>query len=136
MYVTQGLLDALLTFASEREPRSFAAVLDVTPANQFDADLDLPDETPIFTHFYLPDAGRSVTAVFGVDLSTPTGKTAGRFVSHPAGDLSVSITDDLHEVVLVAIPPWDRTSVAAFDRSGTRQSLDVIDAEPPSEQLP
>ena len=136
MYVTQGLLDALLTFASEHEPRSFAAVLDVTPAEQFDDDLGLPAETPIFTHFYLPDAGRSVTAVFGVDLSTPTGKTAGRFVSHPAGDLSVSLTDDLHEVVLVAIPPWDRTSVAAFDRSGTRQSLDVIDAEPPTEQLP
>lgn len=136
MYVTGGLLDALLDIASEREPDSFSAALDVTPVGEFEVELDLPTETPVFTHFYLPDAARSVTAVFGVDLSVPTGRTRGRFVSHPNGERSVSITDDLHELVIVAIPPWDRQSAAAFDRAGRRHQLSIIDVEPPLDELP
>jgi hypothetical protein len=70
-----------------------------------------------------------------MDLGTPIGQTKGRFVSHPEGGLDVSETDDLHAVVFVAVPPWDRDSIAAFDRSGRRLQLDVLDVEPPEEAL-
>lgn len=94
-------------------------------------DLD-PDE-PVFTDLYLPSAGRSIDAVFGMDVSVPHGQAQGRFVSHPLGELSVSTTDDLHEVVLVAVPPWGRDDVAAFDRSGRRLELRIVAAAPPAE---
>lgn len=135
VYITRGLLDALLGFAREREPEAVSVPLAVTPASEFDTDLGLDPETPVFTHFYLPDAGSSVSAVFGVDLATPAGRTPGRFVSHPQGRLEVSRTDDLREVVFVSVPPWDDGSVAAFTRSGARQPLSVLDAEPPTESL-
>jgi hypothetical protein len=135
VYVTRGLIEALLEFAAEAEPERFTVGLEVTPAGEFDAVLDLPAETPIFTHFYHPDASQSVSAVFGMDFSTPVGRTRGRFVSHPGGELSVSLTDDLHATMLVVIPPWERESVAVFDRRGRRGSLEVVDAEPPIEEL-
>ena len=134
VYVTRGLLDALLGFAGDAEPEPVAASLDVTRAAAFEG-LDLPPDAPVFTHFYLPEAGRSVSAVFGVDLSTPPGRTPGRFVSHPDGELDVRRSDDLREVVLVAIPPWDDASVAAFSRAGTRRELVILDAEPPAESI-
>jgi hypothetical protein len=68
-----------------------------------------------------------------MDLGTPVGQTQGRFVSHPSGRLDVSETDDLHEVVFVAIPPWNRESIGAFDRSGRRKDLTLLDVEPPEE---
>jgi proteasome lid subunit RPN8/RPN11 len=133
-YATDGLVEYLLDYAREREPQSVTVSLGVTPAEA----LDLPEvspETPVFTHFYMPQAGSSVNAVFGMDLGTPIGQTKGRFVSHPEGGLDVSETDDLHAVVFVAVPPWDRDSIAAFDRSGRRLQLDVLDVEPPEEAL-
>jgi proteasome lid subunit RPN8/RPN11 len=133
-YATDGLVEYLLDYAREREPQSVTVSLGVTPAEA----LDLPEvspETPVFTHFYMPQAGSSVNAVFGMDLGTPIGQTKGRFVSHPEGGLDVSETDDLHAVVLVAVPPWDRDSLAAFDRSGRRLQLEVLDVEPPEEAL-
>lgn len=132
---TRGLVEALLEFAARAEPEKVTISLAVTPAGELRGDVDLSPETPVFTHFYPPDAGRSVRAVFGVDLSIPAGQTQGRFVSHPLGTLRVSRTDDLHEAMLVAVPPWDEDSIAAFDRSGRRQSLDIFDAEPPQELL-
>jgi hypothetical protein len=74
--------------------------------------------------------------VFGVDLGTPAGEGGARFVSHPDGFLGLSRTDDLAGVVLVAVPPYDADSVAAFDRSGEGVELVVVDAAPPSESLP
>ena len=135
VYVTRGLIEALLEFADEAEPERFAAALEVTPAEEFGIDLGLPAETPVFTHFYHPDAGQSVSAVFGMDLSTPAGRSHGRFVSHPQGELSVSLTDDLHATMLVAVPPWERESVAVFDRRGRKRPLELVDAEPPVETL-
>ena len=132
--ITRGLAETLLRFGRERDPESVTIALSVRPAAELDG-ADLDEETPVFTHFYLPNAGRSVNAVFGMDLGTPTGQIQGRFVSHPAGELSISETDDLAEVVFVAVPPWDRSSLAAFDRSGRRQDLTLIDAEPPEESV-
>ncbi len=132
VYATRGLIDSLLRQASEREPDSVTISLAVTRADQLD-EADLPAETPVFTHFYLPQAGSSVNAVFGVDLGTPVGQTSGRFVSHPRGDLALSKRDDLHAVVFVAVPPWDRDSIAVFDRHGARQDLTVLDIEPAEE---
>ncbi|MFB6088035.1 MAG: hypothetical protein ABEJ85_05890 [Haloarculaceae archaeon] len=132
VYATEGLVETLLRLAREREPESVTISLSVTPADEI-AEADLPPETPVFTHFYLPAAGGSVNAVFGMDLGTPVGQTQGRFVSHPMGELSVSETDDLHEMMFVAVPPWDRESLAAFDRSGNRQPLTVLEVEPPEE---
>jgi hypothetical protein len=135
VHVTRGLLDLLLEKAAGEDPDAVTIELAVTPAGEFDG-LDLPPETPVFTTFYLPDAGRSIEAVFGSNLATPSGTAPGLFVSHPEGSLSVSRTDDLREVLLVAVPPWDREAVAAFGRDGRRRDLDVLDAEPPRESLP
>jgi hypothetical protein len=134
VYITRGLATTLLRFARERDPDSVTIALSVTPASELD-DAPVGEETSVFTHFYLPNAGESVGAVFGMDLGTPVGQTQGRFVSHPAGDLSVSETDDLHEVVFVAVPPWEEDSLAAFDRSGRRQELELLDVEPPEESV-
>jgi hypothetical protein len=135
VYATRGLVKTLLRLASESEPSATTISLSVTPAGEI-PEADLDPETPIFTHFYMPEAGGAVNAVFGVDLGTPVGQTQGRFVSHPQGELGISKRDDLHEVVFVAVPPWDEASLAAFDRAGRRQSLTVLDAEPPEERPP
>ena len=135
VYVTRGLVTALLELAAEAEPDELTISLAVTPADELDGIVDAPPDAPVFTHFYPPDAGRSITAVFGVDLSVPAGQTQGRFISHPRGNLKVAKTDDLHETILVAVPPWEESALAAFDRSGRRQPLEVLDAEPPTESL-
>jgi hypothetical protein len=139
-YLTGGLLDALLAIASDREPDAVSTLLLTSPAGELESDPtadagggagdgtdvegnrgrtantavdELDPGTPVFTDLYFPSAGRSVDAVFGVDVSVPHGQAQGRFVSHPLGELSVSKTDDLHEVVVVAVPPWTREIVTA-----------------------
>lgn len=131
VYATRGLLDALLEMARDREPGEVTVSIVTTPAGEFATDAGFDPATPVFTDFYLPGAGGSVSAVFGMDLGTP--RAGGRFLSHPDGYLGLRQTDDLHGVVLVAVPPYDRTSVAAFDRRGERLTLDVLDVEPPQE---
>ena len=135
MYVTRGLVDALLDMAESAEPEQANVVLASTPAAEFETDLGLDPETPVLTHFYLPDAGRSVRAVFGMDLGTPAGRGRARFISHPQGKLEVTERDDLAGVVFVAVPPWELDSLAVFDRAGTKLDLSVLDAEPPQESL-
>lgn len=135
VYATRGLIEVLLEFAVDAEPEAANVVLSATPAGEFEAALGVDPEAPVLTHFYLPDAGRSVSAVFGVDLGTPAGRGRARFVTHPQGELSVSEADDLAGVVLVAVPPWEESSLAAFDRSGRRLELTLLDAEPPRESL-
>ena len=135
LYATRGLVETLLRMASERAPDSTTISLAVTDAAEI-PDADLDPETPVFTHFYLPNAGGSVNAVFGVDLGTPVGQTQGRFVSHPRGDLRLSKRDDFHEVIFIAVPPWEDEDIAAFDRTGDEQELTILDVEPPEEQTP
>lgn len=135
VYATRGLVDALLDLAAGADPDDLTVSLAVTPAGELDGEVAAPPDAPVFTHFYPPDAGRSLTAVFGVDLSVPAGQTQGRFVSHPRGNLEVAKTDDLHETLLVAVPPWDASSLAAFDRSGRKRPLELVDAAPPPESL-
>jgi len=129
VYITAGLLQYLREYARDAEPTSVTLSLSVTAAGDL-PDADLPDERPVFTHFYMPEAGGSVNAVFGMDLGTPHAQTQGRFVSHPDGSLDVFETDDLHAVVIVAVPPWGTEDVAAFDRRGRRKDLRIVDAEP------
>lgn len=137
VYLTRALLSVLLETASDREPEAVSMGLATTPARDLDgADDDVPTEASVFTHVYWPEAGGSISAVFGVDLGTPPGRTPGRFVSHPDGLLGVSRTDDLREVVLVAVPPWDADDVAAFGRAGRRRQLRLVDGRPPEESLP
>lgn len=132
IHATRGLFDALVSMASDRDPRRMTVSLTTTPAGELpEAGLDADE--PVFTDFYLPDAGRSVSAVFGMDLGTPAAQ--GRFVSHPEGPLAVTREDDLHEVVFVAVPPYETDSVAAFDRAGRRLKLRVLDVEPPEVTL-
>jgi hypothetical protein len=132
LYATSGLVETLLRLASERDPDTTTIPLAVTEAAEM-PETELDPETPVFTHFYMPDVGGSVNAVFGVDLGMPVGQTQGRFVSHPRGDLRLSKRDDLKEVVFVAVPPWDEESLAVFDRRGQRRELTVLDVEPPEE---
>lgn len=134
MYVAADLLEGLCQLAADREPDAVSVPLAVTPA----ADLDAADgvEGPVFTHFYLPEAGRSVRAVFGVDLGTPSGTTPGIFLSHPDGRRELTKRDELREVVLVAIPPWEPSSVVAFDRRGRRRPLRSVAVAIPEESPP
>ena len=134
VYVTRGLVETLLRLSREAEPDDVTISLAVTRAEEL-PETDLDPETPVFTDFYLPSAGGSVNAVFGMDLGTPAGQTQGRFVSHPGGYMGVSKVDDLKEVIFVAIPPWDTESFGAFDRSGRRKDVTILDVEPPEESL-
>lgn len=134
-HITRSLLAALLEIAAERDPESVTVPLAVTEARDVDGHR-LEPETPVFTHLYLPEAGHPITAVFGVDLGTPSGQTPGLFVSHPDGDPTLTRTDDLREIVFVAIPPWDDGDVRAYGRDGRRHSCTIVDGEPPPESLP
>jgi len=134
IYATRGLVETLLRMAGDADPEAVTIAVAVTPAAEL-PETDLDPETPVFTHFYMPSAGNSVSAVFGFDLGTPVAQSNGLFVSHPSGRLDVTKEDDLHEVVFVAVPPWDEESIAAFDRRGAEQSLTVLDVEPPEELL-
>ncbi|MFC7187119.1 hypothetical protein [Halorubrum yunnanense] len=135
IHVTRDLLTVLLERAAENDPGETNLRLSATRAGDFESDTGLDPETPVITHF-TPDVGGSVNAVFGVDLGTPAGHGGARFLSHPEGFLGVSKTDDLAAVVLVAIPPYDGESVAAFDRSGDGMGLAAVDAAPPEESIP
>jgi len=130
-YITRALLTALLELAADRDPTGVTVSLAVTPAAELDA--SLPPDRAVFTDMYLPDTGGSVRAVFGMDLSTPG--AAGRFISHPDGALALTKRDDLHEVVFVAVPPYDAEDVAAFDRSGSGRPIDIVDIEPPDAEI-
>lgn len=135
LYVTRGLVETLLRFASEHDPESTTVPLAVTRARDIPA-TDLDDSTPVFTHFYMQTDDDSLNAVFGVNLGTPAGQTPGLFVSHPRGDLGVSKRDDLREVVFVAVPPWERDSLKAFARDGNVKEFSILDVEPPEETPP
>ena len=139
VYATEGLVEVLIEFAADREPQQATVPLASTPAGELEglgSELEpLDSETPVLTHFYMPDAGGSVNAVFGVDLGTPSGGVHARFVSHPSGPDGITKRDDLASVVLVAVPPWDTATVSAFDRSGRRLAFEQVNAEPPVESL-
>jgi len=134
IYLTRGLRDTLLRLAEERDPDSTTIPLAITRARDL-PDADLDDDTAVFTHFYFQNEGDSVNAVFGVDLGTPVGQTPGVFVSHPRGDLRVSKRDDLREVVIVGVPPWDEDDIKVFDRAGDTVEYAVLDVEPPEEEI-
>jgi len=137
VYVTRALVDVLLDLASDADPDDVTTGGSVTIADELEGADGLAPEMPVFTDFFLPDPGNSVNAVFGVDLSTPARQAQGRFISHPVGELEVTRYDDLAEIVFVAVPPWgtDEESFAAFDRSGERQPLEIVDAAPPDQSL-
>lgn len=130
-YITRGLTSVLLDFARERDPEPVSIELTVTRAGMLTGAESLPSDTPVFTHFYHPNTGQSVNTVFGMDLGKP--RSDGRFVSHPDGRRELSLQDDLHEVVFLAVPPWGE--ITAFDRRGTTLPMTVLDAEPPTESV-
>ena len=133
MFVTRGLLEGLLAMAADSEPEPFEAGLGTTRAGEFTDEIN--PESTVFTHFYFPSAGDAVSAVFGFELGTGPGQTDGRFIGRPDGEFGVKTTDELHERLLIAIPPWDESSVGAFDRAGKRLPLEIIEAEPPHIEL-
>lgn len=140
VYATRALVDVLCELAADAEPRSVSIRLAATRAGDLrptdGAAVGLDPDTRVLSDFYFPDAGDALTNVFGVDLAAPAGQTAGRFVSHPDGNPDVTMTDDLHALVLVAVPPWEPDDVRAHDRGGTRQDLVLVDAEPPEADAP
>nr|WP_221625813.1 hypothetical protein [Halobellus ruber] len=121
--------------AAEADPDGISVVLASTSAGEFESELELESETPVLTHFYFPETSGSVNAVFGVDLGTPAGRGRARFVSHPDGRLAATREDTFAAALVVAVPPWESDSVAAFDRNDRRLDLDVLDVEPPQERL-
>ena len=143
VYITRGLLEALLEMAAAADPDDISVVLASTPVGEFeggidldpDLDLDIDTDTAVLTHFYFPETSGSVNAVFGVDLGTPAGQGRARFVSHPTGRLEATREDTFAAALLIAVPPWNTESIAAFDRNDRKLDLDVVDAEPPEETL-
>ena len=137
VYVSRGLAEVLADLASDADPDRVTTGISVRAAGDLAGADHLDPETPVFTDFYLPDPGNSVFHVFGVDLSTPARSAQGRFVSHPLGNLSLTSRDDLAQVVIVAVPPWDLSTkcFAAFTRDGERTALEFVDADPPEERL-
>jgi hypothetical protein len=143
VFVTAGLLTALLERAAAAEPDRANVVVGTTPGAELetldgDGDGDghaVPPDAAALTHLYLPEAGESVRAVFGVDLGRPAGRGRARFVSHPQGPARLTERDDLAAVVLVATPPWEPAGVTAYDRAGRRLALTVVDAAPPADRL-
>ena len=134
LYVTRGLVDTLLGFAAESDPDRVTVPLAVTRARDL-PEADLPDETPVFTHFYMPSEGDAVNAVFGMQLGIPSGETPGIFVSHPVQQLRLTREDEFREVIFIAVPPWNEDSLATFERSGDEQEYTILDIEPPEESL-
>jgi proteasome lid subunit RPN8/RPN11 len=138
-YATRALVSVLCELAADADPDSISVRLAATRAGDLqptDGQIGLDPETRVLSEFYFPDAGSSLSGVFGMDLAAPTGQTAGRFVSHPDGDPTVSVTDDLHATVLVAVPPWDIEDVRAYDRDDERLDLVLVDAETPDPEAP
>lgn len=135
VYITESLLEVLLERAETVDPGAVSLTLDSTPAGELQGSLDIATETAVLTDMYLPDAGKAVSRVFGMDLGRPPKTAAARFVSHPTGDLAVTREDHLAARVIVAVPPWTPTDAAAFDRRGRRLSLITVDAVPPEERL-
>lgn len=133
VYVADALLDALCEIAADREPSPVSVPLSTTPAGNLG--VELAEEQPVFTHFYLPDSSRSVSAVFGVDLGTPAGSAPGLFLTHPDGRRGVSRRDDFREVMLVAVPPWRPADVRAYDRRGRRRPVVTLEVTLPDEHL-
>lgn len=119
IHLTQGLVTVLLELASDADPRPVTIQLAVESADELGID-ELDGDVPVFASFYLPDAGRSVEAVFGMNVAVPPGQTPGVFVSHPTGPLDVRTEDEHAERVVVAVPPWTDDQVAAFTRGGRR----------------
>jgi hypothetical protein len=140
VYATRALADVLCELAADADPDDLSVRLAATPAGDLqstDGDsTGLDPDQPVLSDFYFPDAGDALTNVFGMDLATPTGQTAGRFVSHPDGRYDVSSTDDLHARLLVAVPPWEADAVRAYDRSGRRRDLVLVDATAPADEIP
>ncbi|QSW99771.1 hypothetical protein [Haloterrigena alkaliphila] len=138
VYITRALVDVLLDLASDADPDRVTTGVSITSAGDLEGSAtEIPAETPVFTDFFLPDPDNPVNAVFGVDLSTPARQAQGQFVSHPVRELEVTKRDDLAQVIFVAVPPWElgERTFAAFDRSGERQPLEVVDAQPPDQSL-
>ncbi|GGN11257.1 MPN domain-containing protein [Halarchaeum nitratireducens] len=141
VYATRALAEALCDLAADADPKTLSIALTTRPAGELDADdgagtplADVPADTPVFAEFYLPDAGGAIAAVFGVDLATPSGRTRGRFLSHPEGDPNPSLTDDLAARLLVAVPPWIAEDVRAYDRRGRREIV-LLAASAPEESI-
>ncbi len=122
IHLTEDLLTVLLERANATEPGTVSIQLAVESAGDLGID-SIDPSIPVFSTFYLPDAGRSVEAVFGLNVAVPPGQTPGRFISHPTGPPSVTTGDDIAERMLVAVPPWDADHVTGYTRDGRRCEL-------------
>lgn len=136
--ITTALLTVLLELATDADPRPVNVLLVARPAGELEplpgdgVSIDsIEPDSPVFSDFYFPDAGKAIREVFGVDLGSPPGQAHGRFLSHPMGDPDLAVTDDLHARVLVAVPPWSVENVFAYDRHGTKLDLQTVAASPP-----
>ncbi|MFP4530256.1 MAG: hypothetical protein ACLFNC_03085 [Halodesulfurarchaeum sp.] len=153
LYITRPLLSVLLEIAADAEPNPANVYLVASAAGDLeplpeDAEsepvgparstgirartlADVDPETPVLSDFYFPDVGNALDFVFGVDLGTPAGQSQGRFLSHPDGNPELTVRDDLHATVVVAVPPWQPANVSAYDRDSTKRDLAVVAAGTP-----
>lgn len=61
----------------DREPEKLTVDLLTSSISKHISSVDSPQNSFFFTDFYFPDAAKSIKNVFGLDLSTPLGKTKG-----------------------------------------------------------
>jgi len=134
VYATRPLVETLCRLAADADPEPVAVGLALVPAAELEATdspgtalESVPDDASVFAEFYFPGAGDALENVFGIDLSMPVG-TDGRFLSHPDGFTDLSVGDDLHARVLVAVPPYGTDDVRGFARDGRRLDVRLVAA--------
>lgn len=132
VYISRPLARYLLDRADEADPQKVSLLLTTTDGATIAA---APDDADVFTGFYLDGVQAPLRRVFGVNLGIPPGQTAGRFISHPEGDRGVRLTDDLHSIIFVGIPPWTPDDIEAYGGAGGRRDVRVIDVDLPAPEF-
>jgi len=128
--MTEELATVLLDTASRKEPADASILLFTADDNELREYAPELEGKTVFVGFYSPDAGQSISSVFGVDLSVPNGAADGRFISHPNGDSSVKMEDDLHSIIFIGVPPWDTLgdNIRAYTRKGEELEIQFIES--------
>lgn len=125
IFITADLLETVLDIASRSAPKKTS--IGLTSEKSKDLDLkNVCDNKDVFHDFYFP-SGKSINEIFGMDISTPPTSTQARFISHPSGYDKIMKKDELHKIIFIAVPPWDKKSTKVYNRNGKEYDLVIID---------
>lgn len=124
IFITSDLLDTLLDLASKSSPKKISIGLTSEKSKKLDLK-NISNDKEVFYDFYFPSA-KSIKDIFGMDISTPPSSTQARFISHPSGYAKIMKNDELHKIIFIAVPPWDKESVKVYNRNSEEYDLEII----------